>query len=59
MSETIASLAAHYKMQPYELQALTDTNEWAQDAPLAPGDEEFIRDVVENTDKDGVYGLLG
>lgn len=51
---TIASLAAKYDMQPYELQAYADLNETMQDAELDETTETFIRDLLDNS-TDGVY----
>ncbi len=49
---TIDTLAAEYKKQPHELAALADV---PQGVDLDAATEKFVRDVVENTDTDGVY----
>lgn len=52
---TIASIAAEHNMQPYELAALTDLDDIDQSDELDAETEAFVRDVVDNTDDDGVY----
>ncbi|WP_157239479.1 hypothetical protein [Catenuloplanes japonicus] len=52
---TIASLAAEYNMQPHEVQALADLNDTPQTAELDDTTETHLRDLLTNTDDDGVY----
>lgn len=57
---TIAALAAEYSMQPYELQAYadlndTDLNDTDQDVALDAATEEFVRDLMDNSNGDGIY----
>ena len=51
---TIASLAAEYDMQPYELQAYADLNETGQHDELDEAAETFVRDLLDNS-TDGTY----
>lgn len=51
---TIASIAAEHDMQPHELLTLTDLDV-AQADELDTDTETFVRDLVGNTDTDGVY----
>lgn len=52
---TIASIAAEHDMQPHELAALADLEHLGQSDDLDDDTERFVRDLVDNTDDDGVY----
>ena len=51
---TIRGLAAEYGMTPKELQHYSDMRDAHPDEPLTNENEEFLRDLVENS-VDGVY----
>lgn len=51
---TIASLAAEYNMQPYELQAYANLYETGQHDTLDDAVETFARDLLDNS-TNGVY----
>ncbi len=55
---TIASLAAEYRMQPHELRAYADLGENKvvdDQTALDSETEAFVRDLLDNSDADGVY----
>lgn len=52
---TIASIATEHDMQPHELAALADLADLGQSDELDDDTERFVRDLVDNTDTDGVY----
>ncbi|MEV0267757.1 hypothetical protein AB0H43_03195 [Hamadaea sp. NPDC050747] len=52
---TITDLAREYNIEPEGLRVAVDMTDVEQTAPLTAEQEAFIRDVVENTDEDGVY----
>ncbi|HEY6117651.1 MAG TPA: DUF1870 family protein [Candidatus Dormibacteraeota bacterium] len=52
---SIATIAAEHDMQPHELLALTGLDNMSQADELDADTETFVRDLVANTDTDGVY----